>query len=178
MADSGTILVVDVVLKKPPSFSSNVESAPGLHQLSAVLFLLVEAWLTYPNNWPANIEGPKLIHPHIQFFILKSLLGSQIWLRIYPIASNPCSSIRLPILSQVSLTARLGRSMSYLVRHERPIVRLVVHECRLGLSMSKWDSSVLVSHGYPGVLLAGSSLSRISGTCELASGNCRVIRSK
>ncbi len=46
---------------REPSFSSSIESAPGLRQLSAVLFLLVEAWLTYTNDWPANTRGgPKL----------------------------------------------------------------------------------------------------------------------
>ncbi len=35
-----------------------------------------------------------------------------------------------------------------------------MRECRSGLPMNKWASSVLVSHGYPGVLLTGSSLSR------------------
>ncbi len=76
--------------------------------------------------------------------------------------SAPSLSIHLDIIPGLPYCS-FGRPMSYPVRLARPTARLVVHECRSVLSLNKWASSVLVSHGYPGVLLARSSLSCMAG---------------
>ncbi len=104
------------------------------------------------------------------YYVLKSSRTS-----IYSIQSMQLSTLTciIPGLPYCSF----GRPMSYPVRRARPTARRVVHECRLGLSLNKWTSSVLVSHEYPGVLLWGAVSSYDERPTSLASGNCRVVSS-
>ncbi len=89
------------------------ELVPGLYQLSAVLFLLAVLEYPHSNNWPGNTRGGLTsnhlqILPYILTFPFQLLLGSHIGPHISPIASNPCGSKHLPILSQCSRAAHLG----------------------------------------------------------------------
>ncbi len=120
------------------------------------------AWLSYPNNWPANIRGA-LIKNTLKYFLI---------LTFYPqtstgfnISAAHLSSIvlsvplRLSYLSQCSLAACLGIPWPYLVRLAQPTTRLVACISRSGgisEEVALFCSCVLREH--PGVLLVGSSL--------------------
>ncbi len=89
-------------------------------------------------------------------------------IRLSHLAAHPSSSFQS---MQLSIPTNVipdlpycwfGCPMSYPDRLARLTARLVVHECRLGLTLNKWASFQLVPNECPDVL-AGSSLSRMAG---------------